>query len=119
MIRHAALGGIVLAMLAGTPVSAADNGFTAKDLMDWCTAASGTTEKTSCILYVDGFVEAVAIAGGETNKLDICLPPHFTVNEAIDVFVRQVRTDPALQRREPGIALWPALERSYPCIKPN
>lgn len=55
-------------------------------------AKDRSEELAGCMAYVSGFVHGFKIGRSEELHGVICLPPNLTVEEAIAVFVRTMRT---------------------------
>jgi hypothetical protein len=103
--------------LIAASTKAAEDLFTAKALLEWCTGEPQSVGDGLCTMYLAGYVSAAKIALKATGSQDMCLPEHLTVGEGRLVFVRMMRTQPDLLELPPDGAVWEALAQSFPCQK--
>jgi len=93
--------------------------FTAKTMLGWCTSENGSKSDIMCNIYMIGYVQALHIVDSQQKIQGLCLPDHFTPFEARAIFIRELRTVPALQDMAPDVAVWASLHHEFPCPNSN
>lgn len=86
-------------------------------MLKWCTSEAGSEGSNLCDAYVGGFINALQVVSAQSKLPTICLPKNFAPIEAKAVYMRMLRTVPALQELPPDVALWTALSAQFDCGK--
>lgn len=99
--------------------------FTAKELQQQCLASDDSELHAACILYVAGFMSALwavqANNGGIQQLPDagtdkgMCIPEYYTPAEAEALFIRVVRSAPAVASMPAHMVLYSSLAVQFPC----
>jgi hypothetical protein len=105
-----------LCLALSIPATQAEEGFTAKALLDWCTGDQQSHEYLICSMYITGFFHGARIASQE-KRSQLCFPEHLTGDEARNAFINMMRSHADLLDLPPDRAVWEALAQSFPCQK--
>jgi len=106
-----------LLLLGASGAVAAPRDISTGDMFDFCAATDIETSQMVCTFYVTGFLHGAVAGAGTSRGGLVCLPNFFTPNEAIQIFLRDIRNNPEEKTYPVSVTMSAALARQFPCGK--
>lgn len=97
---------------------------TGSELLSDCTAGlrtlAGESRQSSaragaCFAYLDGYVNAMAVARVMSNQVPVCMPNGVTIEQVARVVVKYLTDHPETLHFEAGALTGHALKSAFPC----